>query len=297
MASYSGTAHFYFEGNLNLASFQEGEIVSDDGGDSVFTPGEVVDDTSDTFVGTGTFVGTIQINGIDYPIFSEEDSGGTLSDDVLYLVTPAGFDTADLPATLAAATSSSLTECFLAGTLISTPRGDTAVEDLKIGDVILSADGDEIPVLWIGRQRVVCSFLPPERVRPVRVRAGALGAGLPVRDLQVTADHGLMVDGLLVNASALVNGASIDWVPLAELGESYTVYHIETACHSLILAEGTPAETFIDYVGRQSFHNYAEYLELYGEDRTISEMPFPRISSSRLVPEALRARLAMQHVA
>ena len=115
---------------------------------------------------------------------------------------------------------------------------------------------------------------------------------MPLRDLVLTADHALLIDGLLINAGALVNGAGIDWVPLSELGDTYTVYHIETEEHDIILAEGAPAETFIDYVGRQSFDNYAEYVALYGEERLITEAPYPRISTPRLLPPALKARLA-----
>jgi hypothetical protein len=107
----------------------------------------------------------------------------------------------------------------------------------------------------------------------------------------------LLVDGLLINAGALVNGGSIDWVPMSELGESFTVYHVETEGHDIILAEGTPAETFIDYVGRQAFDNYAEYVELYGEERIIAEMPHPRISTARLLPPSLKARLGITHAA
>ena len=59
----------------------------------------------------------------------------------------------------------------------------------------------------------------------------------------------------------------------------------------MILANGTPAETYVDYVGRRAFDNYAEYIGLFGAERVIDEMPLPRISASRLVPPAIRARL------
>jgi hypothetical protein len=146
-------------------------------------------------------------------------------------------------------------------------------------------------VVWVGRQTLSTRFGPAAQLQPVRVRAGALGGGLPLRDLVLTADHALLIDGLLVNAGALVNGGSIDFVPLAELGESYTVYHVETEAHDIILAEGTPAETFIDYAGRQAFDNHAEFVALYGEDDTIVENSAPRITTARQVPAALRARL------
>jgi len=118
-----------------------------------------------------------------------------------------------------------------------------------------------------------------------------------MRDLVLTADHALLIDGLLVNAGALVNGTSIDYVPLSELGESYTVYHVETENHDVILAEGAPAETFIDYAGRQAFDNYGEYVALYGEERIIPEMAYPRVSSARMLPSAMRRRAAQTAVA
>lgn len=184
--------------------------------------------------------------------------------------------------------------CFLTGTSITTPDGRTAVENLKVGDPILAANGKTIPVKWVGRQVVSTRFGPAERLMPVRVTAGALGDGLPLRNLTLTSDHALLIDGLLINAGALVNGGSIDWVPLSKLGDSYTVYHIETEEHDIILAEGAPAETFIDYVGRNTFDNHAEYIDLYGAEPIIAEMPAPRISASRLVPDAIKARLEIE---
>ena len=89
------------------------------------------------------------------------------------------------------------------------------------------------------------------------IAAGALGKDLPVRDLRVTADHALLIDGVLVQAGALVNGTSIRRIEPAELGERFIVYHIETENHEIVLAEGAPAETFIDNVSRQRFDNYA----------------------------------------
>lgn len=298
MASYEGTSHLYLNGNLEFSDFVSGEVITDGGGNTTFSPGETVGDASNTFSdGSGSFVGTISIEGTDYPVFSDTDNGGTLNDNTLYVVTPPSFDSSALPDNLGNATDSSLTECFLEGTKISTPKGATRVEELSIGDAILTADGESIPVRWIGRQRVVCAFLPPERLMPVRIRAGALGAGLPLRDLHLTANHALMIEGLLINASALINGTSIDWIPLTELGTEYSIYHIETEHHSLILAEGTPAESYIDYLSRSSFYNYDEYLEIYGMEKTISEMPMPRISTARLVPSKLRQKLAVAMLA
>jgi len=132
---------------------------------------------------------------------------------------------------------------------------------------------------------------------PVRFAAGALGAGLPHTDLTVTADHGMLVDGVICHAGALVNGMTITRVPLSEMGERYTVYHIETEAHEIILANGTPAETFIDNVSRSVFDNYDEFEALYGDVPEMQELPYPRAMSARQVPAAVLARLAPNKVA
>ena len=178
--------------------------------------------------------------------------------------------------------------CFAAGSLIATPAGEVAVETLKIGDVIRTADGGDVAVKWMGVQKVSTIFTPPERLRLIRFAAGSLGNGLPHSDLTVTTDHAMLVDGVLCNASALVNGATITRVPLAEMGADYTVFHIETEAHEIILANGAPAETFIDNVSRRVFDNYAEYQALYGEETEMQELPLPRATSARQLPASLR---------
>ena len=182
--------------------------------------------------------------------------------------------------------------CFAKGTAIATPQGETAVQDLKIGDVVRTASGHDAPVKWLGVQTIRSIFgLNNERLQPVRIRAGALGNGIPHTDLTVTADHGMVLDGYVINASALVNHDTIYFVPLAELDDSFTVYHIETEAHDVILANGAPSETFIDAAGRAAFDNHQEYLDLYGAERAIPEMRLPRISSAQLVPQAVKERL------
>jgi hypothetical protein len=60
-----------------------------------------------------------------------------------------------------------------------------------------------------------------------------------------------------------------------------------------VLAEGAPAETYVDHVTRRRFDNYAEYAALYGDEApSIAELPLPRVKSARQLPAAVRARLA-----
>lgn len=180
--------------------------------------------------------------------------------------------------------------CFLAGTNIATPDGEVAVETLRIGQPVLTADGAAVPVRWIGIRAVATRFADPARVMPIRIRAGALGEGVPHRDLLVSPCHAIYLGGILIQAGALVNGISI--LREHRMPERFTYYHVETAGHALILAEGAAAESFVDNVDRLGFDNWAEHVTLYGNEATIAEMPYPRAKAARQVPRALREMLA-----
>ena len=259
--------------------------------DNQLSPGEMVDNTFSAthteivgtyFDGVRTFIVTKIVGGTSYVLESE--------DSLLKTDYPDSFDTS-----LINFASSYSFVCFHPDTLIAGPDGETAVKNLAIGDMILTQDNRSVPVRWIGLQ----SFRPGlvgARSEPVRIRADDLGEDLPHTDLTVTADHGLILDDLVINASSLVNGTTIDFVALADLPDRVTYFHIETEAHDVILANGTPAETFVDAVTRANFDNYAEYLDLYGAERIIPEMDRPRISSQRLLPKAIKARLGIVEI-
>jgi autotransporter passenger strand-loop-strand repeat protein len=181
--------------------------------------------------------------------------------------------------------------CFYPGTGIRTPTGDVAVERLKSGDDVLTADGRVMAVRWVGRNTVSTRFADPLRVLPIRIRAGALAEAVPERDLLVSPEHAILVEDILVHAGALVNGISI----IRERGvpERFVYHHIELAEHALILAEGTPAETFVDNIHRSAFDNWAEHEALYG-DTPIQEMSYPRAQSHRQVPNEIHTRLMLR---
>lgn len=265
----------------------------DDGqaGNDQFSSGEVLDSTINTF--DGDFAGVFNANVAAIIV---SPSAGTLyllsPDAVAGTAFPAQFSPTS-PAITNTSPSDPYTTCFAVGTLIATPEGETTVETLQIGDLVTTADGRAVAVKWIGRQTVQ-KYFAGDRARPVRVAAGALGEGLPHTDLVLTADHALILDGLAINAGALVNGTTIT---LERAPQIATYYHVETEGHEVILANGAPAETYVDYIQRRVFDNYADYVDLYGDDRTITEMNLPRISAARLVPNAIRACLAVQKVA
>ncbi|APB98608.1 Hint domain-containing protein [Polynucleobacter asymbioticus] len=178
--------------------------------------------------------------------------------------------------------------CFTPDTLISTPAGSTPVQDLQIGDLILNHLGQAVPVKWIGTQRFHPAFAGDNL--PICIRQGALGNDLPLRDLYVSPGHALYIDHcLLIDAKALVNGTTITQVTQWEGDVQYL--HIETEHHEIILAEGAPAETFMDNVSRTCFNNYSEYQALYPEEHEMIELDIPRVSHQRQLPNAVKAKL------
>ncbi len=310
MATWDFTAFYRFNPDTAGTDDSGRHSPLDDGQeDSVFTPSDTIassygEDGNGGYVYSGTYVGTIELSAFPGVTWVVLDQGYTTA---AYGTVPAGTAASDVNDAFHSELGSlytlddiqpflqntdSLTTCFAAGTQIATPEGETSVEALKIGDLVATADGRAAPVKWIGRQTRHKLFTPAERFAPVRVTAGALGNGLPHSDLVLTADHALIVDGLAINAGALVNGTTICFDRIESLPERITYYHVETADHDVILANGAAAETYVDYLSRRTFDNHAEYAALYGEERIIPEMDMPRVSSARLVPPAIRARRA-----
>jgi T5SS/PEP-CTERM-associated repeat protein len=143
--------------------------------------------------------------------------------------------------------------CFAAGTRIRTDRGDVAVEALREGDRAWSVLGScYAPVAWVGRRTVDCARHPrPRAVWPVRVAAGALGPGAPARDVWLSPDHAVYADGVLVPVRYLVNGTTVRQEPR----DSVTYCHVELDRHDVLLADGLPAESYLDTGTRSNFAN------------------------------------------
>jgi Hint domain len=225
--------------------------------------------TSVVLADNGNTVATLQFDGnYSSNSFSVAANGGAL-------------DLSDPTATTFA--------CYCRGTLIRTERGEVTVEDLAIGDKVMTVSGRARPIKWIGRSNVVTRLCDPLRAWPVRIKAHALAEAVPSRDLLVSPDHALLIDDVLIQAGALVNGNSI--VRETNVAETITYFHIELEDHELIFAEDAPAETFVDNVDRLSFDNWAEHERLYPTGNAIAEMPYPRVKAHRQVPRSIRERL------
>ncbi|WP_336762378.1 Hint domain-containing protein [Asaia sp. VD9] len=145
------------------------------------------------------------------------------------------------------------TTCFAEGTRIATPGGESRVEDLAEGVLVLVPDG-AMPIKWIGyRSITVADQREPEENWLIRIRAGALSDNIPTRDLLVTQEHCMVFDGKLVPARMLVNDVSI--IIDRTIG-AYTYYHVELNTHEAIWAEGALTESYLDTGNRDQFDNH-----------------------------------------
>ena len=142
--------------------------------------------------------------------------------------------------------------CFCAGTLIATPDGETPVEHLKIGDLVLTSTGKARPIVWIGAGCVQAKPGRRNAATPVVLRKGALAANVPHHDLRVTKGHAFHLDGVLIPVEFLVNHRSIYWNDRAR---RVSIYHIELETHDVLLANGAAAESYRDDGNRWLFRN------------------------------------------
>ena len=144
--------------------------------------------------------------------------------------------------------------CFTPGTLIETDAGYVPVEDLRPGDRVKTRDAGPQPLVWVGTVTLSAQDLRrhPE-FQPVCIRAHAFGAGYPARDLLVSPQHRILLQGwqaelyhgapeVLAAAVHLIDGRSVTRAPCAE-GVRYL--HIMCDAHQIIRAEGLETETFL----------------------------------------------------
>ena len=170
-------------------------------------------------------------------------------------------DGAATPGTLVTA----VTACFRAGTRIATERGDVPIEQLRVGDLVLSKRGGAVPVVWRGHRSIDCRRHPrPQDVWPVRIQADAFGEDLPLRDLWLSPDHAVFIYDVLIPIRLLINGDTV----VQQAVDEVVYYHIELRDHDVILAEGLPAESYLDLGNRGAFDNGGGALTLHPDFAT-----------------------------
>lgn len=184
--------------------------------------------------------------------------------------------------------------CFGRGTLIRTDRGLVAVEDLRPGDRLLTADHGYQPVRWVkSRTYKVGGQAETPAVVPVRIRTNALGPGRPDRDLILSPQHRVMVnlppkadaesgEEVFVPAKHLCSLEGIENV--TNLGD-VEYWHVLLDTHDIVLANNLETETL--FLGPQTLssfdgESYAEVNALFPEF-SLETVPVMKVTARRVV--------------
>ncbi len=142
--------------------------------------------------------------------------------------------------------------CFTPGTRISTDRGEVLVEHLKVGDSVLTRDNGWQAIRWVGRRDLgLADLIVNPALRPVRIAKGALGDGLPLRDMMVSPQHRMLIEGagpemwfgtdqVLAAALHLTRRPGICQV----LTRGISYLHVMCDAHEIIRADGAWTESF-----------------------------------------------------
>ncbi|MGR3633685.1 MAG: Hint domain-containing protein [Limimaricola soesokkakensis] len=142
--------------------------------------------------------------------------------------------------------------CFTPGTVIATPRGERLVEELREGDRVITRDNGIQEIRWVGHKQVgPAQFLTSPHLKPVMIRAGALGNGLPERDMMVSPNHRLLLTGdraqlyfedseVLAAAKHLVGSQGIHAIDV--MRTSYIHFMFDR--HEVVLSNGAWTESF-----------------------------------------------------
>lgn len=192
--------------------------------------------------------------------------------------------------------------CFTRDTLIACPDGLRPVQDLKPGDLVLTRDDGAQPIRWIG-SRTLSGGQLAQRLRPIRIRAGALGQGLPERDLLVSPQHRVLVRSNIAQrmfgASEVLVAAKqlllLDGIDIADDLAEVEYIHFIFDRHQIVLSNGAETESLypgpeaLKTVGQAARHElFALFPQLNNPD--IHADPVRTLLSGRQ-----GRRLAMRH--
>ena len=194
--------------------------------------------------------------------------------------------------------------CYTPGTQFMTPDGPVAVEELQPGDLVCTLDHGPQPVRWVGKARLSGAALAaaPHLV-PVRIAAGALGAGLPRRDIFVSPQHRMLLRSRIAERmcdapevlAAAVHLVGLPGITRAPVRGGVDYIHLMFDRHEVIFAEGAPSESL--YLGRMARRGMPkaalkEILALFPELAGADVSPEP---ARPLLPGKRARQLAARH--
>lgn len=174
--------------------------------------------------------------------------GNSTSGTINFLDTPGG----NVVGSLTFTEIENIVPCFTPGTRIATPRGEVAVEDLREGDRVITRDNGLQEVRWVGSRALgAADLMAAPHLRPVRIRAGALGHGLPERDMLVSPQHRVLLTSeraALYFGEREVLAAARHLTGMEGIAEARTTgtTYIHFMCdrHEVVLSEGAWTESF-----------------------------------------------------
>lgn len=248
---------------------------------------------------TGDDFDTLDLRGVNFEITSQtEDADGNSYSGSINLL-----DGADsVIGTMTFNEIEQIIPCFTPGTLIATPEGERRVEDLVVGDRIITRDNGIQPIRWLGQRSLAGSELKAaEHLQPILIREGALGNSLPERDMMVSPNHRVLVANdktalyfedreVLVAAKHMTGLPGIDAVETS----SVTYIHFMFDQHEVVLSDGAWTESF--QPGDQTLRGLDnaqrnEIFEIFPELK--SEQGIDSYSSARRSLKRHEARLLM----
>ena len=240
-----------FEGNTSLTTLTLPIYVISIGANSFANCTSlttIIIDNPNLFIGPGAFAGCTALKTVYY----------------------CGTDTSAFPAGVQIICSNSNPVCFVKGTRILTTEGYVPIEKLKLTDSLVSKgkiingklrlETDkyiEKKMIGMGNFKVNGNI---RKNAPICIKKHALGHNFPSRELFVSPDHGIIIGNLNVQAKKLVNGESI--YRCKNFGE-VEYYHVELDCHSCIIAENMPTESYRDLDNRDIFDNWVVARQPY----------------------------------
>ncbi|OYX43247.1 MAG: hypothetical protein B7Z02_09585 [Rhodobacterales bacterium 32-67-9] len=195
------------------------------------------------------------------------------------------------------------TPCFIAGTEIATRRGPVCIEDLCVGDRILTRDNGYRPIRWIGaRQFDTVALADYPELQPVRIPAGTLGDGRPACDIVVSPQHRMLLTGALAlslggESEILIAAAELIHLGIAEPAalDAVVYVHIMFDAHEIVSANGCWSESFHPEASALDGLHLAqrrEILAIFPELATADGQAAYALARSAFVP-AVRAPVAV----
>ena len=155
--------------------------------------------------------------------------------------------------------------CFVAGTLIDTPDGKKPVETLRKGDMVSGRQGHPVVIRnALRRSFNTRELLANPKLYPVRITAGALGNGLPERDLLVSRQHRMLIvskiaERMFGEREVLVSAIKLTSIPSIFVDKnvkSVEYVHLLLDDHEILHAEGAPSESL--FIGPQTINTLTE---------------------------------------